>query len=301
MGVLFTPQESGVLYRLLAEDTRDVILKTDHRGFILHASAAIARLGFAPPHDLVGSQLADLARGDWAPALRAHHAAVMRGHDDGRWLEFAAPRVGGGEAWFEIQLRALPDGAGRPYGTISIMRCIDDRRRFERDLFIASMTDPLTGLTNRRAFIHMTEHMVERGQRGCVAILAIDHFKALNLRYGQKVGDEVLVVFAELVRTMLQRDDIISRIGGESLGVILPHCGPGEAADRCGQIITTLAEIGALESASSLPITASAGLARIGGSLDETLRRAELALALARGKGRSRLEIDYALPDDTAH
>ena len=109
------------------------------------------------------------------------------------------------------------------------MRCIEERRSFESRLFAATMTDTLTGLTNRRAFVAMLRHLVAHGARGSVAMFDIDHFRALNLRHGQSAGDEVLAGFAQLLRTLTRPDDIISRVGGESFAVLMPDTTPEQA------------------------------------------------------------------------
>jgi GGDEF domain-containing protein len=87
------------------------------------------------------------------------------------------------------------------------MRSIDERRCLEEQLFTAAMTDPLTGLTNRQAFIAMLQHLVDQRIDGCLAVFDIDHFRAINMQYGQFAGDDVLVVFAELVRDMMRKQE----------------------------------------------------------------------------------------------
>ena len=62
MEVKFTPRDTSVLYRLLAEDTTDIILKTDREGYILHASPGIRRLGLPLTGQLIGKRVVGLAR-----------------------------------------------------------------------------------------------------------------------------------------------------------------------------------------------------------------------------------------------
>jgi diguanylate cyclase (GGDEF)-like protein/PAS domain S-box-containing protein len=292
MGLNFTLQESSALYGLLAENTTDIILKTDRRGFVLHASQAIERLGFLLPNMLIGPHILDLIHPSFAAMIGLEHEAAIGGRRDGQWIEFPALTQDDRERWFEIQIRPLADDQGRIYGALSVMRSIEERRNLEEQLFAAAMTDPLTGLTNRRAFISMLRHLVDNRIGGCLALFDIDHFTAINMRHGQSVGDEVLVVFSDFLRAMMRSEDIISRIGGESIGVLLPRARPDIAEELCHRIISTLAEIRQASAANAVTITASAGIAGITGSLDNALRRAELALFLAKAKGRNRLEID---------
>ena len=165
-------------------------------------------------------------------------------------------------------------------------------RSLEEQLFTVAMTDPLTGLANRKAFIAMLQHLLDDRIDGCLAVFDIDYLRAINMRYGQFVGDDVLIVFSDLVRSMTRSTDIISRIGGESLGILLPGTTPSHAKAICQHIIDTLSEISRTTGQDNIPITASAGIARIGVSVDNTIKRSELALFMAKAKGRNRLEME---------
>lgn len=295
MEVKFTPKDTSILYRLLAEDTSDIILKTDREGYIVHASPGIRRLGHQSTGQLIGHHIVDLVHPSSAAAVRKEHETAIGGRQGGRWVEVPAVTSTGEKRWFEIQIRALIDDHDTINGAISLMRSIEERKALEEQLFAAAMTDPLTGLTNRKAFIAMLQHLVDQGVGGCLALFDIDHFKTINMQYGQSVGDEVLVVFSDLLRTMMRSDDIISRIGGESLGVLLPRAQPDQAEAICARVITALSEIRQTSGSNALSITASAGVARIDESLDNTFKRAELALFFAKAKGRNRLEMDEGL------
>jgi diguanylate cyclase (GGDEF)-like protein/PAS domain S-box-containing protein len=295
MKVKFTPKDTSVLYRLLAEGTTDIILKTDRKGYILHASPGIRRLGLQLTEELIGHHIVDLVHPSAAAAVKAEHETAIAGGQGGRWIEVPALTTAGEERWFEIQIRGLADDDDQISGAISVMRSIEERRALEEQLFAAAMTDPLTGLTNRKAFIEMLRHLVDHRVGGCLALFDIDHFKTINMQYGQSIGDEVLVVFSDLLRAMMRSDDIISRVGGESIGVLLPKARPDEAEAICARVIAALSEIRQTAGSKGLAITASAGVARIEGSLDDTVKRAELALFFAKAKGRNRLEMDEGL------
>jgi len=292
MGVTFTPDEGSVLYRLLAENSTDIIIKTDCAGNLLHGLPTMSRLGLLPPASAAAQHLRDLVDPDWADAVVSSHRDAIHGRREGEWVEFLGRDGPSRQRRFAMQTRSLVDGESRIYGAISIVRSVEERRSFEEKLFAAVMTDPLTGLTNRSAFVSMLDHMVASDIGGWVAMFDIDHFKAINMRYGHSAGDEVLVAFADLLGVMTRKDDIISRTGGESFGVLLPRALPEQAETICREIVRTLSESSAGAGSSALPVTVSAGLAPIAGSLDGTIIRAELALAVAKAKGRNRLEFD---------
>jgi len=295
MGVQLSRAESAQLYSLLAEDSGDIVIKTDRDGFITDASKALARLGISMPGMLFGPHIADLVHPRRSEVVRRAHSSVMAGRGVRGWIEFPAHPRSGGECWFELSLRALTDPGGSPYGAIGLLRDIDLRKRHEQELFAAEMTDPLTGLTNRRAFMSMLEHMIESDFSGSLALLDLDHFKAINMKLGHSAGDEVLVLFADFVRRLARSSDIVSRVGGETLGLLMPGSSTMQAEANCQRIVTALADMRHEVCGESLAITASAGVARIAGTLDKTIQRAEMALFMAKAKGRNRLECDFGL------
>ncbi|MEE4453271.1 GGDEF domain-containing protein [Novosphingobium resinovorum] len=295
----FTFQESSVLYGMLAESTTDVILKTDPKGFIVHATPGIADLGHRDAAGkesglaggICGPHLLDLVAPEAKQQISRAHARAMAGEDID-WIEFPALTRDERKRWFEIRLRALMRHDGAPYGVLGVMRNVDELRSLNERLFTATYTDPLTGLTNRTAFISMLEHMLQATMDGCLALFSIDFFRTINMQYGQGTGDEVLTVFADLLREMLRTEDIISRIGSERFAVILPRVTPAEAEGICRRVVTTLAELKQTVGDGSFAMTASASVARIDTSLDSTIERAEMALFVAKAKGRNRLEME---------
>ena len=293
MSVEFTLHERSALYGLLAENSNDIIFKSDARGFILTASPAIEQLGYRLPAMLIGPHIRDLVLPRFAAAIEAEHRAALSGRKSARWHEFPAATGDSGQ-WFEIQMRALHDSpvdlGGRLYGVLCMMRSITARKSLEEQLFAAEMTDPLTRLTNRVAFVSMLEYMVHGRAGGSLALFDLDHFMTLNMRYGQSAGDEMLCAFAELLRDLVRREDIISRIGNERFGVLMPGLTTAEAREVCQPVVETLSVLGQSDPAERFSVTASAGIAAISSSLDRTMKQAEVALYLAKAKGRSRVE-----------
>jgi len=289
---------------MLAESTSDIILKTDNRGFIVDATQAISHLGVREPNMLLGPHLLDIVAPEAKDAVAHAHADAVNGAaggvDKDRPVEFPAITTDGLNRWFEIRFRALRQDDGATYGALGVMRSIEDRRSLSDQLFAATYTDPLTRLTNRGAFIAMLEHMLESGMDGCIAMFSIDFFRAINMQHGQSTGDEVLMVFADLLREILREDDLISRIGSERFAVLLPNVPAHEAEVICKRVVSTLAELKQRVGKGSLTITASGSVARIAGTLDSTIERAEMALFVAKAKGRNRLEMEKPLRNAAA-
>lgn len=279
-----SPGEASALYRLVAESPTDLVLKTDRHGRIVHATPASAGLGLAFAGDPVGRHLLELLHPSCAEIVLAEHTAALEGADGSGWLEVLALAQDGSPRWLEMKLGTLPGQRG----ALGIFRSIDDRRALEDRLFAAAMTDPLTNLTNREAFVRMLGHLVEAGSAGHVALFDLDHFRTINLRHGHSGGDRVLVAFARLLQSLLRADDIVSRVAGGTFGVLLPDASEAAAHAACARVITAMEELNA--GAGRERLTASAGVARFARSADATLRDAELALLAAKSRGRNRVE-----------
>jgi diguanylate cyclase (GGDEF)-like protein/PAS domain S-box-containing protein len=289
MGVNFSLRDSYALNSLLLHGSSDIIIKSDRRGFLVQASPAFAQLGAPLRQLLIGPHLTDMVDASQREAVLSAFRAALMGFEREDWIEFRAASGDRRGKWFEIQLRCRRDAGNRITGTLAMVRGIEERKALEDRLFAAEMTCPLTGLTNRKAFVAMLGHMLTEQVQGSLAIVSVDYLKAINLRHGQAAGDEVLVAFAEFMRAMMRSQDIVSRFGGQSLAVLFPGTTQDQAEALCAGMIATLARLGCAPPG-AIPVTASAGVTPIGGSLDETIKRAELALFAARAKGRNRLE-----------
>lgn len=159
----------------------------------------------------------------------------------------------------------------------------------------ASITDPLTGMANRRgahdALIAETKAYGQTGLPFCLALLDIDHFKAVNDTHGHDVGDEVLVDFAARLSGAMRDRDMIARWGGEEFLVLLPETDMDNASILLEGFLELLRARPIKTANGPLRITASAGLCRYidsDESYDRTVYRADQALYAAKTAGRDR-------------
>ncbi|MGX7951747.1 diguanylate cyclase domain-containing protein [Tsuneonella sp. HG249] len=176
-----------------------------------------------------------------------------------------------------------------------------DNRRLSEELadslahaeFLA-MRDPLTGLLNRRAFFHRAGLVHEGGDRHVVTI-DLDHFKAINDRYGHAVGDQVLVAVGHALRETIASLDrgahYPSRIGGEEFAMVLEIASPVAARNIAEMVRHSIALVGREIDLPEMATSASIGIClwRPGESLDEVLSRADAALYQAKARGRDRV------------
>lgn len=167
----------------------------------------------------------------------------------------------------------------------------------QEELRRQSMTDPLTGILNRRAVLERLEAEMSRAGREArhlgLGLLDIDHFKMVNDTWGHLAGDNVLREVARRARAGLRVYDVFGRVGGEEFLLVLPGADVMSAA----KVADRLREAICIEPVSGpkgpIQVTASLGVTAWvrGEGVDPLLERADMALYLAKERGRNRVEV----------
>ncbi len=157
----------------------------------------------------------------------------------GRWIEmaFVAALVAGPLYRLRLLLRRYEEArAARRLAEESVSRLRRDNVLLQE----LSVTDPLTGLYNKRYFdVRLAEELGRAGLTGqpvALALLDVDRFKQYNDTYGHVRGDELLKTLAELLRQNCRSGDVLCRLGGEEFAIILPATGAEAAAAAAERI-----------------------------------------------------------------
>ncbi|WP_296750503.1 diguanylate cyclase [Thiobacillus sp.] len=168
----------------------------------------------------------------------------------------------------------------------------EERLRAER----LAQLDPLTGLSNRRAFYDLTtplwSNALRHGHDLSVVLLDLDRFKQLNDSYGHAHGDAVLKAVAGVLRNGVRQGDVLARWGGEEFIVLLPETGGTEAAALAERLRAAIAALRVPREDGETRVTASFGVARLedrGGTLDALIAHADANLYRAKDEGRNRV------------
>jgi diguanylate cyclase (GGDEF)-like protein len=161
-----------------------------------------------------------------------------------------------------------------------------------------AVTDPLTGAYNREFLVQRLpqeiEAALERDRTLSVAMVDVDHFKAVNDQYGHGVGDSVLAEVARRLRGAIRAGDILVRYGGEEFLAVLPKADAGrawEVGERMRQRVCERAfDVG---DGLALLLRISVGIAqwRTGENMPDLIERADTALYGAKDRGRNRVEV----------
>jgi len=164
---------------------------------------------------------------------------------------------------------------------------------------LLSLTDELTGLPNRRAFMRRLEDEVARVQRYgfpmSFVLIDLDHFKDVNDKYGHAAGDEVLRVYSKNILSIFRHHDMVARYGGEEFAVLLPNTDADGAVRALNKVKKRASETrwqtnGVMANVPTF--SAGVSLYKPGESASAFIERADKALYRAKRLGRDRIELD---------
>jgi diguanylate cyclase (GGDEF)-like protein len=161
-----------------------------------------------------------------------------------------------------------------------------------------AVTDPLTGAYNREFLMQRLpqeiEAAIDRDRSLSVAIVDVDHFKAVNDQYGHGVGDVVLAEVARRLRSAIRGGDLLVRYGGEEFLTVLPKADAGRAWEVGERMRQRVCERGFdVGDGLALLLRVSVGIAqwRMGETMPDLIERADIALYDAKERGRNRVEV----------
>jgi two-component system cell cycle response regulator len=159
-----------------------------------------------------------------------------------------------------------------------------------------AITDPLTGLSNRRYLDAHLRSAVERAKETskpvCVLIFDIDHFKEVNDTHGHDAGDDVLRDFSDRIRRGVRGIDLVARYGGEEFMLVMPETDAAFAAAVAERLRSDVEKVPFKTRSGTFPVTVSIGIAEWQGPPDtaeQLIKRADNALYAAKRAGRNRV------------
>jgi diguanylate cyclase (GGDEF)-like protein/PAS domain S-box-containing protein len=299
-------KDSEARYRLLADNSSDMVFQLDHELVRRYVSPACREVLGYEPEEMIGIKPVSMAHPQDAARLALVFETLMKGHADRQSIINRIRHRNGNWIWAEAQFRALKDPeTGATTGIIGALRDISVRKAVEDELAEANRRlktlagqDGLTGLANRRAFDEALakEHRRSKREKKALSLVMIDvdRFKVFNDRYGHPAGDDCLRrVAAAIVETALRPGDVSARYGGEEFAVLLPdtdEAGAAVIAERILQAVRGL-KIRHEGNANGL-VTISAGVASLAsaefdGKPATLIQNADRALYGAKDSGRN--------------
>jgi diguanylate cyclase (GGDEF)-like protein len=170
----------------------------------------------------------------------------------------------------------------------------EDLRRTMERYADEALTDPLTGLPNRRYLERYVAGMIERGDPVVVGVCDLDGFKAVNTVHGHLTGDLVLRRVGDIIMRILRRGDFVARYGGDEFVVVLPRTSLGEAGEVAERIVLAVGAADWSGMVPGTPVGVSIGWAQVSGprrdlrqALNEAFEAADRAMLDAKHLSRA--------------
>jgi diguanylate cyclase (GGDEF)-like protein/PAS domain S-box-containing protein len=220
-------RQSEARARAISDSSIDGIIVIDGKGVITYFNHAAEKIFGYTSEEVVGKELhkflvSENARKAYYEKLadfeRTGQCQVI-----GKILEVTAIKKD--RARFPVELSISSFYLNGQWYSAGTIRDITERKKMEERLLTASITDPLTGLMNRRGFLDFAERQIDIARRGkknlSILFLDLNEMKSINDNLGHKAGDQALIDIAGLLRKTFRSSDIIARIGGDEFTALI--------------------------------------------------------------------------------
>jgi|GEM_PF-2627201 len=195
--------------------------------------------------------------------------------------------------FLEIEFLEICEGRNK-LGSVWFIHDVTQRAKEAQILKELAETDSLTGLPNRRRFMQYLDQLNDittygGDTLGALVMLDIDHFKALNDKYGHIIGDAVLAHVSQIIRGSLRETESLpARLGGEEFSILLKNVDQNTAFRIVERIRLKIMQQPLVYDLQVIPITVSAGICMIEpGHIHQSIQKADMALYRAKFRGRN--------------
>jgi len=294
--------ESEERYRLLVENAWDVIWTMGVDGSITYISPSVERVRGLTPAEAAAQTIDQIHPPESAARVADYFARLYEAMAIGTvpptyFGEHEYYRKDGSIMLGELQVIPHVDQQGRVVQILGVTRDISEQRHYEAELSRLAVTDPLTGVWNRRQgeqlFRSDFEGCMGRGPALSLLLLDIDRFKTINDTWGHQTGDRVLIEVARRLSEHLRASDALARWGGEEFVILLRDCNL-EAAHVVAEHLRTVIADSPFDVVGT--VTASIGVSELLPVDDfaDWIDRADRAMYAAKTDGRNAVRLSRA-------
>ena len=188
--------------------------------------------------------------------------------------------------------------SGALLGAVVVFRDVSHERKLSKQLSWNASHDMLTGLINRREFEAQIANALHSAKQEdhvhALLYMDLDQFKIVNDTCGHSAGDLLLQLLAKMLQTEVRDSDILARLGGDELGVLLPHCPPDQALLMADGLRQSIKNFRFVWDSHTFELGVSIGVVEINHhskSMTELLIAADQACYLAKERGRNRVHM----------
>lgn len=293
---------SDTRLRKLVNSMHEILFELDADGRILFLNPAWRELtGFATD-DALGKPFSDFLMDE--DAIRDFDPrALPRLHEKNREISLRA--ADGKRLWMSLDADAQSDSSGNFTGIIGTLSDVTKSvelnhllTKYQDELYHLSVTDPLTGLYNRRHFdsqleVILSDHL-PKNLPVCLLLIDIDGFKFINDTYGHPFGDEVLRTTAQLLKQQVRRNDYIARLAGDEFAMVLKNTDIENATRIAQKLHDGINDTRIPLPVGHMQLQSSMGVAEApthGTNAQDLVSAADVALYHSKRRGRNRIEV----------
>jgi len=292
-------RDSEARYRLVADNSSDLIGLHDLEGNFLYVSPSCQALLGYTPQELLGTNPYPRFHPDDRERIRLQgHNPLLQGESTS--AVYRMQRKSGDYIWLETLSRPILDETGQVVQMQTASRDVTKRIAMEAQLRHQALYDQLTQLPNRTLFMERVSYAL---QQSCdteddhifaVLVIDLDRFKVVNDSLGPTAGDQLLVLVAETLMGCLRPIDTLARLGGDEFGLLLPHLEDLTDAITMAEAIQKQLLQPFRLGHQDVGVTASVGIAWASDHYEtgaELVRDADIAMYRAKANGPGRYEI----------
>jgi diguanylate cyclase (GGDEF)-like protein/PAS domain S-box-containing protein len=282
-------------FRSLVQHSSDVIMVTKASGAIRFASPSATRVLGYDPSELVGQSVEALLHPDDRERARAFFGEAVRAPGVTGPVEWRFRQRDG--SWLATEILAT-NLQSDPHvrGVVLNTRDVSERKRLEEQLTHQAFHDPLTGLANRALFRDRVSHALALAQRQghqiTVLFLDLDDFKRVNDSLGHAEGDRLLISAGERFLCCARAADSVARLGGDEFAILMEHVAGSDGREELLHRLQTAMAHPFTLSGNLVQVSVSIGVATAGPgeTADDLLRNADVAMYVAKRRGKGRAE-----------
>ncbi|WP_335872821.1 PAS domain S-box protein [Bacillus sp. 2205SS5-2] len=286
-------QRREEMYRLITENSHDLIMVTNRKGKITYASPSHIQLLDYPIEDLIGQNHSILISSDFVTSWNdyVNQAFIDEVGQSFESLFLSATQQ---EYWVETKTNPIYEQNGEIENMVFVSTEITDRKKLEQNLKYMAYHDSLTDLPNRSYLKNTFPAILREAKQLQKSIVLFyidgDNFKEINDRHGHDVGDEFLRLFGKSIQSCLLEEDFVVRLGGDEFLVVLPNLAHKKDIIQIIIRIQKRLKKGFSIGNERFTPTSSIGISRFpfdGNELDLLMTVADKALYYAKSRGKN--------------
>ena len=291
-------RDSEARYRLLAENTNDLVCLHELNGTYIYVSPSCESLLGYQYNDMVGQEPSTfLHPEDCDRVYQESRAVAISGKSTP--ITYRMRHRAGHYIWFETLTRPILDAAGTIIQLQTTSRDVTERIQVQERLRYDALHDSLTGLPNRNWLMERLALSIHQARRldhyqYAVLFLDLDRFKVVNDSLGHLAGDQLLIAIAQRLQSIVRATDLVVRLGGDEFVLLLESVeGIQEVVHATERIFSELRSPLTIEGR-DVYVTSSIGIVlgnKVYQQASHLLRDADIAMYRAKMNGKARYEI----------